>query len=485
MSEALPSGQSAPEDLKALAKADGRGLKRRLVRGFLSSLLGFAVMVASRFLLVPLFIGAWGIELYADWLMLQAVGMLLQCVFLGQQWRFSKEIRDAWSIRDTVGMNRVLADANGFSVLLVLGVGLALAVLASLVDITRVLNLEAMGRLEASLVLVLLTWSALALICQDNLRALYQSRGEFARAQLFATRNLALQTACVAVLLFLEVGVVAIAVVHCATFLLLAPTVLVIDSRRRFPEFRHRLRLRWDGLPSRRDLHDFGLPHLAETVSVGGPMFLLGLANVPSQQIVQFGLARTIGQTLRMLVRPFSIMFTIELVRQRTQGDLGRMHQLFRFAVIALAAIVGGIVGGLLGGVDLLYRVWTQGQVVADPTIFALVLAYAVAANLGHLPSHVLRLGGFAGSLLPPALANAVGYGAIGGVAVLLFGAPGLAAAIATLQLVFGYLIPARLADARLQLSARVSVGLATLIATLVGVVAYGAVGLLRAQLGF
>lgn len=488
MSEAVSGGRTSPpaeaDDLTALAKADGRGLKRRLVMGFSSNLLGFATMVASRFLLVPLFLGAWGVALYADWLVLQAVGMLLQCVFLGQQWRFAKEIRDAWAIRDIAGMNRVLADASAFSILLVLGIGLALTVLASIVDVTRVLNLEEMGRLEASFVLVLLTWSALAIVCQDNLRALYQSRGQFARAQLFATRNLALQTACVAGLLLLDVGVVAIAVVHCVTFLVLAPTVLVVDSSRRFPEVRHRPRLRWEGLPSRRDLRDFGLPHVAETVSVSGPMFLLGLANVPSQQIVQFGLARTIGQTLRMLIRPFSIMFTIELVRQRTQNDLKRMQRLYRVAVVALATIIGGVAGGLLGGVDLLYRVWTQGQVAADPTIFALVLAYAAATNLGHLPAHVMRLGGFAHSLVRPAIANALGYGVIGGAAAVLFGAYGVAAAIAALQLVFGYLIPAHLASERLQLSARISVGLAMLSVGLVGAAAYGSVALLRAQFG-
>ncbi|TVQ29338.1 MAG: hypothetical protein EA356_17085, partial [Geminicoccaceae bacterium] len=93
--------------MKALARADGRGLKKRLAKGVSTQLLTFGTLIASRFLLVPLYIGAWGTDLYADWLVLLSVSWLLQAAIFGQHWRYAKEIRDAWAIRDVAQMNLV------------------------------------------------------------------------------------------------------------------------------------------------------------------------------------------------------------------------------------------------------------------------------------------------------------------------------------------------------------------------------------------
>jgi O-antigen/teichoic acid export membrane protein len=472
-----------PHDLQELARADGRGLKRRLAKGFGTLLVTVGTMVASRILLVPLYLMAWGVGTYADWLVLQATAMLLQCTLLGQHWRYARKIRDAWAVRDIAKMNHWLQASLGYWILIYAVVGLALALFVTTVDITRIFALGSLGRVEAGITLLLLTAANLALICQESLRSLYQSRGQFARAEMIVTTNLFLQTALVASFLLLDASVVVIATIQCATSLGLATAMLILDSRHRFPEVCYRLSLRRADLPRRGDLYDLGLPHLAETMSLSGPMFLLGLAHVPSQQIVQFGLARTLGQTMRLLAKPFANMFTVELVRQQTQGDRSGMRRLYRFAAVILALVVGGIAGAFLAAADLIFALWTNNKVQVDIVLFAMVMMHESVINLGYLTISFMRLGGFARDLVLPSVIDAVAYMSIALGAAFAFGAYGLGAAIILLDLMLIFLVPAILVRRRTGLPVTSLIGLPLLVMATIGALAYGAMSVARGLL--
>lgn len=444
------------------AATDSRSLWKRLALGFSSQFLNLGVFVASRILLVPLFINAWGVALYADWLVLVALSLSLQVLVMGQHIKFGNEIRHAWARREIDAMNAAFRVANGFWLLLFPAVMLGTLGLFSVVDLSALMSLDMLSGQQAAWVLALLSVASMNILYQTFNRAIYQARGAFSRGELVITVCVLIETGLIALMLFLDGPVLSVALVQGVAMPLIASAVILRDSLTCFPELRFAVALRRGSLPSPRDVYDYGVPHAADIISSNAPMLILGLVNVPNLQVVQFGLARTATNMMRFLLRPIVSLVTMEASRLRIQEDHRRRAKMDNFGMLVGAVLAGGIAGALVGSGDVIYEVWTDGEVAVDFVLLGLVALHTGAWSLGLFVVNLLRYGGESSALARPATLNVLGYCILGYAAGSLFGVYGLLATVAALDALLMFVVPAYAVRRRMGIAMWRTVGLAT-----------------------
>lgn len=442
------------------AASDSRSLWKRLAFGFSSQFVNLFVFVVSRILLVPLFIHAWGVSLYSDWLVLMALALLLQLLVMGQHVKFGNEIRHAWARRDVGTMNAAFRSANGFWLVWVPVIIFVSFAFFFIFDLSSILNLKQIKKQEAALVLVLLLISSINSCYQIFNRSIYQAQGLFARGELIVASSVAIDTLIVASILFFGGSIIAVAVVQGVVMPIISSAIVFRDILRRFPELRLSIRVCRQSMPSWRDIYDYGVPQAADIVSSNALMLILGLVNAPSLQVVQFGLARTATNMMRLLIRPIVALVAMEANRLRIQEDHQRQRQIDHLGVLAGAVLAGSIAGALVGSGDVVYEVWTGGEVPVDVVLLGLVALHTCAWSLGLFVVNLLRFGGESCALARPATFNVLGYCILGYGAASLFGAYGLLTTASALDALLMFVVPAYAVQQRMGIAMWRTVGL-------------------------
>lgn len=241
---------------------------------------------------------------------------------------------------------------------------------------------------------------------------------------------------------------------------LVSSAIVFRDVLRRFPELRLSIRVCRQSVPSRRDIYDYGVPQAADIVSSNAIMLILGLVNVPNLQVVQFGLARTATNMMRLLIRPIVGLVAMEANRLRIQEDHRRRRQIDHFGMLVGAVLAGGIAGALVGSGEVIYEVWTGGEVPVDLVLLGLVTLHTGAWSLGLFVVNLLRFGGESRALARPATLNVLGYCLFGYAAASLFGAYGLLATVAALDALLMFVVPAYAVRQRMGIAMWRTVGL-------------------------
>ena len=75
-------------------------MRKRLIQGMGANFLGQIINMASRVLLVPLFLTAWGVEVYGEWLILTSIGAYLFLTDLGGQLYIINRLTQAYALED-------------------------------------------------------------------------------------------------------------------------------------------------------------------------------------------------------------------------------------------------------------------------------------------------------------------------------------------------------------------------------------------------
>lgn len=476
---------NAPKSLQELAQEDNRGLRRRLAFGISSQFLTTAVLIGSRFLLVPLYLYAWGVDGFADWLVLMAASMAASFWALGQQWRYGNALREAWAHRDVPRFEDVFGAAQSFWLLMLLGLIAALSGFLLAFDVTALLNLRTLGRLEASISLVALCVAAFGLCYREFLRSVHQARGEFTRTEVMGLCGnvVAVTTTAIALGLFKAPILVAALIQPMAGFVLVS-LLFLMDGVRRYPDLH--LGLRWTRrhLPRRADLYVYGVPNGGEWLSSSAPTLILGLVNVPGVQIAQYGVARTVGIALRIGLRQIGKLFAFEIIRQHTQGDRAGMQRLHMVGGGLLGLAVGGAFGFLVASWDVIVGVWTGGEVPVDLLLLILILTQLSSAGLGELVSGLLRYGHHTRDLAYSTTLCALGYLVFAYGMAAAYGAYGLVATVSLLDALFFFIVPAAFVHYRFGLPAWRSLGLPALTGGIAGLTSYVAVDFGRGLFG-
>lgn len=377
----MSQGKNRDEDVPAHVVEARKGTRGRLARTLVAQTLGLGGKLLQQVLLVPLFIAAWGVAAYQDWLILFAAATLFSMFDFGLQIYFGNRLTVAWLEGGPAALDRTIAIAMGLYAAILPPVFAAVLVAAYGTDELEAVGIRVLPVGDAASVFVLLVAGTLAALPLGVVGSVYRARGRFDRGVNFFNLLLVVQTLVMAVALLTRQSPIFVAAAMAAT-VLGAWLVLWIDLRQNYSEFR--LALAWPTLAEIRgaagNSGSFTAIQAMQAITLSGTVMLLGYLDPATGAVVAFSVERTLAGVLRLTIQQVSLAFGAEMSRQFVHGDSEPLRFLYRNTG-RLGAAAGGILGGLvLALAEPVIRVWTHGAVTYDP---ALLMALIAAVLLG------------------------------------------------------------------------------------------------------
>jgi O-antigen/teichoic acid export membrane protein len=376
------------EGLEHRAAADSLGLRRRLLLGFGAQGLTFVAVTAQQLLLVPLFLGRWGAELYGNWLVLLAAADVLRLLEFGLHFHMANRIRMAWARGDRQQFDRMLCVGMGVYAGLLGTAALLLLVAIPRVDWSALLGVTAMSSSSVAWTLALLASATLLMLPRNLIVAIYAAHGEFSRGEALGALFILVQTAGTGAALVMGATPAEIAGVYVAATVLVGLGAVILDQAHRYPTIACRLALPTPA--EARDLAEkarhYSLPVLSEIVLTRAPIIILALLAPVSAAVVVFSVSRTFTGVVRQIAAQIANASGIEMSRQYAQQDAAGRRRLY----LRTGRLIGGVVG-LLTGLSVavaepFIRFWCHGTVAFDPWVvgaFLLAIFLAAPAQAG------------------------------------------------------------------------------------------------------
>lgn len=338
--------------------------------------------IVQQILLVPFFLRAWGIDLYNDWLLINAATTLLTIFDGGMQPYFSGLLQETKVRNEFAAYHRAVRIAN-FNYLTVIALVLAVIAAGSLwVPWLTLAGVDHMDFRQAYWTLGLLAANTLIAMPFGVANSIYRANGEYDRSVLMNLGNLAGQVAVPLVLLVLgQPSQILAAGMAGAT--LLSWAIIAVDQRARYGP------LPWGlAVPTRAELKVtvskclyFASQPVSTWMTIQGPLLMLGHLS-GSSETVAFNTARTLIGVSRQVTIQMSYPFGFELSVLLIRDELAALRRLLIDSVTMV-----GIVGGLLAGVTVVVAqpvvlLWLRGKVgIPDMLILTMALPIAVSAS--------------------------------------------------------------------------------------------------------
>lgn len=350
---------------------------KRLVQGIGANFLGQLINTASRVLLVPLFLTAWGVQVYGEWLLLSSIVAYLSLTDLGGQLYIVNRLTQTYAQEDLPQFRKILH--TGLSLFLII----PLAAFAGFVAVILLFPPGALLQITVTsprvvfLVLAILAFQFVFSLPQGILVGVYRAVGLLPRGVMLTNTMQLVALILLALGLWLKVGLVAIACLQLLPYLGLA-LAAGLDLNRRFPEFQLWSRREADfafGLSFiKPSLHFFGI-QMAQAIAIQGTVLVVGLV-LGSVQVVVFATMRTIINLVRSFFEQISHAAWPELTRLDTTGDADKFFLLFRaiFRSTLVAAVIFMAIFHLWG--EALYHFWLRKTVAYQQTVMDLWLIY-------------------------------------------------------------------------------------------------------------
>jgi O-antigen/teichoic acid export membrane protein len=365
-----------------------RGLAARIVRAMSAQMMTQGLRIAQQILLVPFFLRAWGVELYTDWLLINA-GVAVASIFDGGlQPYFSGLLQERRVQEDIAGYRRAAGIAL-FDYLIVILTALAAAGVASLfVDWPAFLGIGTLSNSGAYATLTLLGANALITLPLGMVGSLYRAHGEYDRGVMANAASLAIQIVIPLILLALRQPPPILAAGTLSSSLV-AWLAVSADQRVRYGP------LPW-GLvvPTGAELRTtvtqclyFTAQPITTWLTIQGPIVILGHLGTPAATVA-FATARTLVGVARQLTLQLAYPFGFEMSVQMLRGESDGLRRLLKNAV-SIIGIIGGALAGfiMVAGIPI-QALWLRGRVNLEPSLivaFAVPVALTASAQLYQL----------------------------------------------------------------------------------------------------
>ena len=346
----------------------------RVTRAFASSLLAQIIGVAQTYLLVPLYLAAWGGETYGRWLALTALTSYLGLIDLGGQVYIGNHLAVAYAQQRHTDFVTLLR--RGFSVFALLGLGVWVVVLAVL--LTPLTSWSFSEKL-----VVFFTASNVVLAVPGGvLVSCYAATGRVTRGAMVGniTRLVGLALYLVALSLKLDIAR------YAALYLLsgvLGTLGAIIDLRRQLPElFRPRFSpaLLHDAWPLVRSSLPFWVFALSGALSVQGVVSILSVTT-DGATVAAYSTHRAAASLILYAGLLLRTALWTELTFLAARSDFSRIRQVVSLAVRSntwVAAVAGS---GICLAAPFGYALWTRSKLTLDVPLLVIFATQAVLAS--------------------------------------------------------------------------------------------------------
>ena len=391
---AVVTDEEAPLAVPDLKPESGK-LGRRLFSNYIFQLLNQMIRICEQILLVPLFLKAWGPDLYKDWILIYAIVAFLTSCNFGTEYYFGNLF-----LRDVAMRDGRMLDRN-----LRVGLFCALAISAALLvlafgtmfafDLTHLLTFVSMDRATVYACLAAMIFPVSVLIAEQVLHTLYRAHGDFARGECIYAIYLATQIACVVVSLALNQPPWVVALSYLAVPLLFSGGML-LDVKRRYPHLRFELKLPASVAEVREIAHQsslfFTYP-LSLAIVQNATIVMLGLLNVAATSVVTYTVFRTFTGLTRQAANQFAVGGAIEMARQHVSGEIDACRRLYVDSGRIVALLVGVLGGFSVVAYVPFIKLWTHGAVGPNTWLLAAFLGSIFLAAPGQASLMLLKYG--------------------------------------------------------------------------------------------
>lgn len=417
------SRHATPLPMSRLAETvRGPRLAIRLVSNYVFQTMNWGIRLFEQLLLIPLYILAWGTELYRDWLLLFSVMAFLNLCSFGVDDYFGNVFLRSAATGDRAGLIRHLRVGLFVSLVITVGMlGLA-GLMAIAVPLHRVLGLSAMDERTATSCFLIMAAPLSVLYVTETLRGLYRAFGDFSRGEcLFAIFN-SVQIAAVAIVLATRQPPLAVALCYGILPFLYA-IGQVIDLVRRYRQVTFGL-----AMPTRTELREtvrqsllyFTTP-LSMILTQNVTLLAFGVLGISAAATVKYNVLRVFtGLSRQVGAQSFVVGSGIEMARQHAQADHAAWRKLYADSCRIVACFVGILAGVSIPLSGPFVDLWTHHAVASDTTMILWFLAGIFASAPGRVSVMLLR---YINQPYPIAISNTIQ--ALGGLALAMVLVPG------------------------------------------------------------
>jgi O-antigen/teichoic acid export membrane protein len=350
---------------------------KRLFKGISANFLGQLINIASRIVLVPLFLLAWGPDIYGEWLLLSSMVAYLSLTEMGAQLYIVNRMTQTYAVRDNDLFCKILHTGLALFLIIPLAVFLIFVVVIGLFNPATFLHITQTGHGTVMLVLAILAFQIVISLPQSVLLRVYFAVEMLPRGVMLINLMQLMSLILLAGGLWQRWGMVAIAILQLIPYGLTAGLAL-FDLNRKFPQFKILSLGEADfsfGLSFIKPSLHFFLIQLGQVFSLQGTVLVVGMLMGPIQ-VVLFSTMRTIVNLIRSFLDQLSHAAWPEMTRLDAQLDIDKFRFLFRVILRStlVAAVVFMAIFHFYGG--YLYHVWLRKTVPFDQPVMDLFLIY-------------------------------------------------------------------------------------------------------------
>jgi O-antigen/teichoic acid export membrane protein len=350
---------------------------KRLCQGIGANFLGQLINLASRVLLVPLFLLAWGADIYGEWLLLSSMVAYLSLTDMGGGLYILNRMTQAYAQRDINLFRKILH--TGMALFLVIPVIVFIIFLAIiwLSNPASFLHITLTSHRAVFLILAILAFQLVISLPYGILVRIYRAVEMLPRGVMLTNLMQLMSLVLVTGGLWLRWSMVVIAALQVIPYGFTAAIALV-DLNRKFPQLKILSLQEADlafGLSFIKPSVHFFLIQLSQAFSIQGIILIVGMVLGPIQ-VVLFSTMRTIINLIRSIFEQVSFAAWPEMTRLDSQDDIEKLQMLFRLVLRStlIAAVFFIAIFHFYGG--FIYHFWLRKTVPFQQPVMDLFLIY-------------------------------------------------------------------------------------------------------------
>ncbi|NUO08523.1 MAG: lipopolysaccharide biosynthesis protein [Candidatus Brocadia sp.] len=350
----------------------------RLGLGAFAVYLGQGITIFGQLAVVPLFLKAWGAQLYGEWLVIFTVVAYISLLDFGMQMYVVNRLNQCYSTRQLNDYTCILHSALTLYIFVAVVAGCLIAIAVFVAPIEQWLNFELMDHATTAVVALLLAIQLISAIPQGLITGLYRTFQEFPRGVMLANFQRTSVFGLTALVLLAGGSVIHVAAIQ------LIPLVSVIafvlyDLRKRHPE----IKIGFSQSDWKSAITFLGPSLLFFLIQISVAFTLQGSIIVVSTfagsaYVAIFVIHRTLTNLIRQIIGSLNSVLWPELTTLEAHGDYSRLRVTHRslvkmaFAVCVFAGIWLHFVGR-----DII-ELWTLGSIPFDQRLLDVFLLYLV-----------------------------------------------------------------------------------------------------------
>lgn len=357
-------------------------LRKRLIKGIGANAIGQIVTIIIQLISVPLFIQAWGVELYGEWLTLSTIPSYFAMSDVG----FANVAANEMTMEVAKGNKPKALEIFQSTWLFISSISLIIVIILLLViwfiPIESWLNIKQQSHSEVIGIIFLLTLHVLIGLQGSLLQAGFRCEGNYAVGAFINSIQRLFEYGMISAVAYFG-GIPLIAALVLLIMRVIGMLFLWLELYKRSPwivyGYNHaklstikRLispAIAYMSFPAGRAINNQGLITVI-AITLG------------STQVVVFSTLRTLSRLAFQFMNMINNTILPEMSTAYGTDDLELARKLHRYSCQYSLWLTFIAVVGLLFTGEVMFKIWTQGKLVIDPRVFQIMLLVIVANSL-------------------------------------------------------------------------------------------------------